>query len=157
MDRSSGSGVFARDPDAILDLIELPLTEDRYIYLENKMVCELYQNTIKRYNPNYQIEYDDLFSKKQMGHHLMAAIQSQKILKQTEIERQSVVRAARQATAWRIEGTLREFPKFDPINVWFKYPIHELDETLKDIQLEEDPKAKSWKEKTKKTNAERKK
>lgn len=154
MDRSSGSGVFARNPDAILDLIELPLTEDRYIYLENKMVCELYQNTIKRYNPNYQIEYDDLFSKKQMGHHLMAALQSQEILKQTEIERQNVVRAARQATAWRIEGTLREFPKFDPINVWFKYPIHELDETLKDIQLEEDPKEK-WKKGTKKANESR--
>ena len=29
IDRSSGSGVFARDPDAILDLIELPVNEDR--------------------------------------------------------------------------------------------------------------------------------
>ena len=28
MDRASGSGVFARDPDALLDLIELPIGED---------------------------------------------------------------------------------------------------------------------------------
>ena len=28
MDRASGSGVFARDPDALLDMIELPLTDD---------------------------------------------------------------------------------------------------------------------------------
>ena len=28
MDRASGSGVFARDPDALIDLIELELTED---------------------------------------------------------------------------------------------------------------------------------
>ncbi|MDG3374506.1 HTH domain-containing protein, partial [Vibrio parahaemolyticus] len=97
---------------------------------------------------------DDVFSKKQMEHHLMSAIQSQEILKQTELERQNVLRAARQATAWRIEGTLREFPKFDPINVWFRYPIHELDETLKDIQLEDDPKEK-WKKGTKKANESR--
>lgn len=154
MDRSSGSGVFARDPDAILDLIELPLTEERHTYLEDKAVCELYQNTIKKYNTSYEISQDDVFSKKQMEHHLMSAIQSQEILKQTELERQNAVRAARQATAWRIEGTLREFPKFDPINVWFRYPIHELDETLKDIQLEDDPKEK-WKKGTKKANESR--
>ena len=28
MDRASGSGVFARDPDAQLDMIELELTDD---------------------------------------------------------------------------------------------------------------------------------
>lgn len=28
------------------------------------------------------------------------------------------------STAWRIDGTLREFPKFPPVNVFFQYPIH---------------------------------
>ena len=28
MDRASGLGVFARDPDALLDLIELPVSEE---------------------------------------------------------------------------------------------------------------------------------
>ena len=28
---------------------------------------------------------------------------------------------ARLTSAWRIEGTLREYPKFAPINVWFDY------------------------------------
>jgi hypothetical protein len=27
-------------------------------------------------------------------------------------------------TAWRIEGTLREFAPFAPVNVWFEYPVH---------------------------------
>ena len=61
IDRGSGSGVFARDADAILDVIELELPPDR--------------------------------------------------------QREGV-------TAWRIEGSLREFPKFDPVDVWFNYPIH---------------------------------
>ncbi len=73
MDRASGSGVFARDPDALLDLIELSAPPG------------------------------------QTG-----------------------------ATAWRVEGTLREFPKFAPVNIWFDYPVHLLDATgcLQDVQPE---------------------
>ena len=39
-------------------------------------------------------------------------------------------------TAWRIDGTLREFPKFEPLNLWFDYPVHRLDDVgcLKDIR-----------------------
>lgn len=47
IDRSSGSGVFARDPDAILDLIELPLTEDRYMLQEHRAECAIYDSAIK--------------------------------------------------------------------------------------------------------------
>jgi hypothetical protein len=43
-------------------------------------------------------------------------------------------------TAWQIDATLREFPGFNPINVWFEYPIHRIDETdvLKDVKPEEE-------------------
>ena len=43
-------------------------------------------------------------------------------------------------TAWRIEGTLREFPAFQPVNLWFQYPIHRIDGEggiLQDIDPEE--------------------
>ena len=35
-------------------------------------------------------------------------------------------------------GTLREFPKFEPKNLWFRYPVHVEDTTgvLKDLQSE---------------------
>ena len=38
-------------------------------------------------------------------------------------------------TAWRIEGTLREFSKFSPVNLYFEYPIHIVDQdgALQDI------------------------
>ncbi len=61
MDRASGSGVFARDPDALLDVTELELPPER--------------------------------------------------------QRDGV-------TAWRVTGTLREFKSFDPVDIWFNYPIH---------------------------------
>ena len=42
-------------------------------------------------------------------------------------------------TAWRIDGILREFPKFETKNVWFQYPIHVDDNTgmLADIKLDD--------------------
>lgn len=69
MDRASGSGVFARDPDAQLDIIQLALSDE----IEEK--------------------YKDL------------------------------------GTAWRMESSLREFENIEPVNFWFKYPIHTVDET----------------------------
>ena len=68
MDRASGSGVFARDPDAQLDMIELELSEE-------------VRNWV----------------------------------------------AERGASAWRLEGSLREFENFQPVDFWFEYPIHRLD------------------------------
>lgn len=46
--------------------------------------------------------------------------------------------AAKARTAWRIEGTLREFPRFDPLNLWFDYPVHRPDSTgaLSDVEPE---------------------
>ncbi|MFM9414403.1 AAA family ATPase [Peptococcus simiae] len=72
MDRASGSGVFARDPDALLDLTELDVEEA----------------TVK-------------------------AVFGDKV----------------HATAWRIEGTLREFERFAPVDLWFTYPVHQIDTT----------------------------
>lgn len=51
---------------------------------------------------------------------------------------EAVRRAVQARTAWRVEGTLREFPKFASVNMWFDYPIHRMDESgaLRDIQPE---------------------
>ena len=60
---------------------------------------------------------------------------------------QQAIQAANEAerrvdsrTAWRIEGTLREFPKFPPLNLWFDYPVHRADLTgvLKDAKADID-------------------
>lgn len=50
-------------------------------------------------------------------------------------------------SGWRIEGTLREFPKFKPINCWFDYPIHKIDDSgiLQDIDADLNSKKSNWK------------
>ena len=77
MDRASGSGVFARDPDAMLDLIQLSIPEH-----------------IREVAPGED------------------------------------------ATAWRMEGTLREFRSFPPRDFWFNYPLHVVDSILEEAQPE---------------------
>ena len=83
MDRASGSGVFARDADALLDMIELRIPQDK---LEEA-----------------RAEYGD------------------------------------KVTAWRMDATLREFQQIEPVNLFFSYPLHELDAggILDDAKLEE--------------------
>ena len=71
MDRASGSGVFARDPDAMIDIVPLEMTED--------------------FKNNYR---DDPH-----------------------------------ATPWRVEFVLREFQSPEPINVWFAWPLHVVDDS----------------------------
>ena len=70
MDRASGSGVFARDPDALVDMIQLDISEE------------------------FLVQNADVIS----------------------------------STAWRLESSLREFRNFKPVNFWFEYPIHRIDE-----------------------------
>ena len=38
--------------------------------------------------------------------------------------------------SWRVEGALREFPTFPPLNLWFDYPTHRVDDigSLKDVE-----------------------
>ena len=83
MDRASGSGVFARDADALLDMIELRIPQDKI--------------------EQARAEYGD------------------------------------KVTAWRMDATLREFPRIEPVNLFFSYPLHEIDAggILKEANLEE--------------------
>jgi regulatory protein RepA len=47
------------------------------------------------------------------------------------------------STAWRLESSLREFKNFKPVNFWFEYPIHRLDDKgiLSKHYADGDPKA----------------
>ena len=139
MDRASGSGVFARDPDALLDMIELELTEDVRSQRKNAAACRLCMAYLERYGHMDEVSQDDLCNSKAAlaacEKHLQPAEYNRLF---DEISESDTKEDA--VTAWRIEGTLREFPRFKPLNAWFSYPIHELDDSgvLADIQPESD-------------------
>lgn len=139
MDRASGSGVFARDPDALLDLIELPVSEDLRKQETNNAVGRVCAAALKAAGKLDEVSQDDLCSEK-------AALEAvENVLgPQGYRDTAAAVEAAKKAvearTAWRIDGTLREFPKFSPVNLWFDYPVHRGDESgvLADIDPEGD-------------------
>jgi RecA-family ATPase len=139
MDRASGSGVFARDPDVLLDLIELDLSNDLLKQEENKAVCAVCETWLEKHVQNWieEVSQDDRCSEKQIlpaCNKLLGVDVYQDMLKDVFAARQKV----QQRSAWRIEGTLREFPKFKPVNLWFTYPTHQVDKNniLQDVEAE---------------------
>lgn len=137
MDRASGSGVFARDPDALLDLIELELSDDIIKQNENNAVCKVCVDWLRKYGHLDEVSQDDRCSEKEM---LSAAdrLLGEKVYRSMLNDIYEARQAAKSRTAWRIDGTLREFPKFPSVNLWFDYPIHNLDKSgiLKDIDVD---------------------
>ncbi|TNU81761.1 AAA family ATPase [Lactococcus cremoris] len=138
MDRSSGSGVFARDPDAILDLIELEVTESLRKQQDARAVANFYAAKIRDEKPEYlnEIGQDDFLSAPEMRKHLALAFGDERAREIAGFELEQVQRVVKLMTAWRLEGTLREFPKFEPVNLWFNYPLHYSDDSgvLKDLE-----------------------
>lgn len=148
MDRASGSGVFARDPDALIDLVELELTEEIRKQQINSMTAKIYQDAINQMNRPYMEQFvglDDLQSSFQMRNHFERAVTNVKdrVIINDAVTAQTT--RIENSTAWRVDGTLREFAKFKPRNIWFSYPTHTVDESgvLADIQLDDN--TPSWK------------
>lgn len=128
MDRASGSGVFARDPDAMLDLIELELTDEIRLQQQNTEAVRICAEYLQKNAPDalQEASQDDRMSRSAMlklccdnlPHDVYEALKTALSTSDKDVTAY---------TAWRLEGTLREFPKFPPKNLWFRFPVHEED------------------------------
>jgi hypothetical protein len=161
MDRASGSGVFARDPDALLDLTQLEVTDALRKQQEDKLTCRIASNWLHRFYESFA--YNELVSQDdEVTPSRMLDIAHSKLhpnsyrLMNEDIEK--AVKTLGNRTAWRIEGTLREFASFKPLDLWFDYPVHLADEdgVLHDAKYEGEYDYRKNFEK-RKTNGERKK
>lgn len=131
MDRASGSGVFARDPDALLDMIELDMSKEVKEHFINEARVEAMHTVLDKYVPKwktyiYQTKKTDDHDFEAMNDYcaeMLGFEQMNELQYLTELK----VDAAKHITALQISGTLREFATFDPINCFFKYPVHFLD------------------------------
>jgi len=167
-DRASGSGVFARDPDALLDMIELSIDEDRKKVIQNRLVCSVMNDFMNRVMNNIvdnwqaQIPQDDMVVERQFFQGCERLINNH--CPDVKHDFLNIVfearQKAKQITGWRIEGTLREFPRFEPRNIFWDWPIHKLDDDqlLKDaLPAGEDPPWIARKKPRAKSDADRKK
>lgn len=120
MDRASGSGVFARDPDALLDLLELEVPEDLRVQAESESVCRLCSQWLKRFGKEGVSLTDGQNAALELCRRELASWDYEELLRAVQAARLRV----RCRTAWRLEGTLREFPLFAPVELWFDHPVH---------------------------------
>lgn len=146
MDRASGSGVFARDPDAMLDLVELELTPEILEQQSNAAAARSYLQWITKNEPTLlkKISQDDTCSAASLDRVIRDNVPVI-FSKEAREAAQGAREAAAGFTGWRIEGTLREFPKFPPVNLWFRYPVHQLDESGILGDLDADGTEPKWK------------
>lgn len=146
MDRASGSGVFARDPDAMLDLVELELPQEVIEQQQNAAATKAWLEWIRLREPTLmdKISQDDECSPAA----LERIVRNNLPLWMCEGAMNHVQRVREVAgayTGWRVEGTLREFPKFKPVNLWFRYPVHQLDDSGILGDLDADGTEPKWK------------
>ena len=125
MDRASGSGVFARDPDALLDVIELSVGERKAEQIARRLACLRIGEMLDMASPVWR---KAVVSDSDLDSVLEAADEHLPKELVDEAMRCSLA-DVRDATAWRVDGVLREFPAFAPRNIWFRWPLHLLDET----------------------------
>lgn len=151
MDRASGSGVFARDPDALLDMTELELTDACREARATSLAWEAMQRVMDEREPGWR---DRVGLEAQSGPVQLCRYGADNLPGETYRALLAESEAAREAsrgwTAWRVEGTLREFPKFEPRNLWFDYPVHrpDADGSLSDLSVEGE--ALPWQQRQKK-------
>jgi len=134
-DRASGSGVFSRDPDALLDLIELVVDEPRRKQVVNRWECDAMAASFDTARDGWRdaCPQDDAI----VAERLAAWAQANGLGDAMRAVRPAVRAAAESASGWRIEGILREFPTFHPRRIWFRYPCHIQDTGLLDDALAE--------------------
>jgi len=147
MDRASGSGVFARDPDALLDMIELPVSEALQKAEADRAGIEMCKAAMD--GSMMQVDWRQALSQDDQCSYVRALAACERLLAPFEYQRLiEAIQAAKarlaKRTAWRLEGTLREFAPFAPVNVWFEYPVHTADRAgvLGDVKPESE--MKSW-------------
>lgn len=156
MDRASGSGVFARDPDAMLDMIELDVSDALRKQAGDRAYCDTIARALDR-NPSLpnwrnEISQDDALVPQRLTE-AMQSLMGEFTFRTLCSMGEDARRRAERRTAWRIEGTLREFPSFKPVNLWFDYPIHRPDDNgaLEDLSTEDTNReqrgSQSWKKK----------
>lgn len=135
-DRASGSGVFARDPDAQLDMIELVIDDHRRKSIINRWESDAMAASFDRVRPGWrdQCPQDDQI----VAEKLAKWAESAGLGDEMRASRAPAREAAEHSSAWRLEGILREFPTFPPKRFFFRYPIHTVDsvELIADARAE---------------------
>lgn len=132
IDRASGSGVFARDPDAIIDMTRLDITDADREEIKARLAEKVYDSKLHETG-----QWDNL--QKIHPQDLTDRVAKQELVRQhfelfpdrkEEFERTlSEAQKLGDCPAFRISMTLREFASPEDTDVFFQFPKHVADPT----------------------------
>lgn len=129
MDRASGSGVFSRDPDALIDLIELPVENGIREAWKKRRIDEACRAALDQYRPGWKA---NARSQDLESHVALASLAALELPKPQaavlSVKIRQIEQEAENISAYRLEYTLREFPPMKPTSCFFSFPKHILDE-----------------------------
>lgn len=131
-DRGSGSGVFARDADALIDMVELEIKPETREALKNDFGVRMWTGMLDEVSDNWR---DDMFpSATEQATALADMYRSithntpYQMKRDKEAIDGGFEKFMDEMTPMRVEFTLREFKTPKPINIFFVPPVHILDE-----------------------------
>lgn len=131
-DRASGSGVFARDADAMIDMIELDIDKETYLAMRGQFACAYWIRLLNENFPDWKdgVSEDSLEKSGDLASiYQNKAHVTSKVLSYLNANIDDAFTASMKGSVpIRIEFTLREFASPDPVNVFFRHPVHVLDE-----------------------------
>lgn len=130
MDRASGSGVFARDPDAMIDLLPLDADAAKAV-LQDRKECDAIMNAVLSQTDGQSAlslisEDDKLVPNKFEG--ALVGLWGESRIDEIRKAREAAAKECESITGWRASFTLREFATPKPQNFWFAYPRHLTDD-----------------------------
>ena len=130
-DRASGSGVFARDADVIIDMVPLALDDKTKANIKNDMVCERLIDALNETGRSWGhlVPSDQLANTGVLSQALLDCGQTWEAVSNINKEVEAVFE--KKLEDWvpmRVEYTVREFRTPKPQDIVFQYPVHYLDE-----------------------------
>ncbi len=130
IDRASGSGVFARDPDAIIDMTEIGFNEGDRKELKSRLMESIDDAYLKASGQwdnlanNFPNDLKDRIAKQL---HVDAGLKYTPEKRAAYEESIAQAKELGECPAYRLNFTLREFKSPEDQNVFFKYPRHIVD------------------------------
>ena len=133
MDRGSGSGVFSRDPDLMIDLTALEIDQQTKLALQNSAMCDFWKAKLDETGADWRSRCtpSDLTSSGSLAalFQSLAAVDPAKVSIMVMNEQQRFEAEIEKTRAFRMEFVVRSFETPEPQNVTFRHPIHCLDKT----------------------------
>lgn len=133
MDRGSGSGVFARDPDLMIDLTVLEIDGQTRAALQNSAICDFWKGKLDETGVDWRSKCSasDLRSSGALAalYQTVAGVDPARIAIMVMEEQRKFEMEVTKAKAFRMEFVARSFETPEPQNVIFRFPIHKLDKS----------------------------